>query len=159
MLYPSEDEWLRLRIKATNRANDLANKIHQQMTEFFRRYVGQKVVNADGCWTKKLGPLIPRPIGEGQSGVHVYKSNDYNQVSWKVRVIEFTADGQDHVDAESWTYVLLLEGDKLKELRTMDMRRTDYDYATVKAARELAKVKKKEYDEAQSACYPFEERH
>lgn len=158
MIYSSEPRWLSLKIKATNKANDIANRLYRQMADVFGNLVGQKILKADGSFTKKVEALVPKPIGSGADGVHVYKSYSGKwAVSWTVRVTVF--DGDDHVDAEATAYVCEMEGDTVKCLHSQSPLKTDYDFLIVQTLRELAKMKKKEYDEAQSACYPFEERH
>ena len=163
MLYPREDGYIKLKIDAVNRANDLANRIYAQMVPFFKPFIGKKVINNDLYLTKAIKEKLPPIVGDGIRGNglshHIlYYPSQYN-IGWKIQVTVWDKDNN-HVDADAYVYIGKLEGGILKEIMPSEQqqgRTTNYDFTTVMKLREAAKEAHKAFDDAYSACFPFQD--
>ena len=145
------------KVKAVNRANGEALKLHSVLVEIFRPLVGTKVEKADGTLLKKIADLLPElPY---TSKLHVYKNVSNYFLAWNVKAVE--GYGEHHCTShEASVYVGFLAngaGFVLEKLADPPDLRTDYTAEEVLAKRADFDVKRKAADAAKCALGPFGE--
>jgi len=141
------------KVAAVNSAHKFANKLWYELTEFFRSYVGQKVLKQDGSLLAKIKlPELPNTVP-----VSVYKHTSDYSLAWTVKTCQ--QSGKHHcVYYETTVYIGDLSKGVLTKLsesyQDPPAYRWNYTIEEVLANQQAAKDAKEAYDEARSKCFP-----
>lgn len=161
MIHPTQ---LAAKVAARNNAHAYALRLYPVLSDFFRGYVGCKILKADGTLLKKIADAIPAQPEPGVSGVqlHVYRSTSSYSLAWTVKACEtFPArygDCQIASYYEVTVYIGDMRGDVLTKISDPPTwLRTDYTVEEVEKARLAYAEAKKKADDARSALGDFGE--
>lgn len=150
------DEQLAARIKARNRAGEIANELFPQFVAIFKPLVGQKVCKVDGSFLKKIVEQLPsRDYPDTAPTVMYYRNNSEYTVSFTIKTCASNGQGGCAYE-EVGVYVADLSngvvGDKEYDPPAY---RTDYTAAEIKRLRIVYKEKREQADQAFSDLHPF----
>ena len=150
------DKQLVARIKARNRAGEIAKELFPQFVAIFKPLVGQKVCKVDGGFLKKILDQLPaNDYRDADPTVMYYRHTSVYTVSFTVKAC--ASDGQGGCAYEEVTvYVADLSNGVVadKEYAPPDCR-TDYTAAEIERLRIVYKEKQKEADQALADLYPL----
>jgi len=147
---------LEARVRAKNRCNLAANETFRILTDIFRPLVGCKVLKQSGEFLATVEKLLPDfPYS---NDLHVYRYCIKYSLVWVAKSCEQVVNGSSCLYEESSTYVANLDGQVCGSLvDNHEDYRTDYSVDEIQELRLVCKAKKKEYDAAEEAVYPFGE--
>lgn len=156
------DEFLKNKVDATNRANRVANEFEARLHKILSNYVGKKVlkINPFISFVKALSHSIEllREETERLHGVKIGKHVSHYRVDFTIFVY-FDTNPQDNYsrreETTAWVSFGNITNHVLTDIPRQIDRKTDYDYAKVKAAREKAIALFTQYREANGECSPF----
>jgi len=151
---------LAAKVRAVNRAHQIAREIYPRLLEAMRPFIGSKVYTVNGALLAKVEkalPDLPHENGPG-GGVMVYRYTSTYSLVWIVKVHQTDSQGIAHY-AEASVYVGETDGGALlkRECQATDYR-TDYTETEIRAKQAALIDAQKALREAQSALFPFEER-
>lgn len=149
---------LTARVKVMNGANKIANEMYVILAKKFAPLVGKKILKADGTLMAKYADLEPPANGDSQGfeSVRYYRDSSRYALGWSVYVCcKFAED--ERQTAERIIRVGELAGDVLKNICEPPAHPTNYTVEDVLAKRERFRIAEKEYNEAKSALFPFDE--
>lgn len=158
MTHPNQ---LAAKVAARNKAHAYAREIYPILAEYFRPFVGQKILKADGTLLKKIADGLP--VLPDSSHLHqVYQTTGHGySLSWVIRACEsFKDDSRGYQSCDyydRYCYVGDLRDGVLKAISNPPEYRTDYTEEEVLSKREAYRAAKKAFDEAQSALGDFGE--
>lgn len=153
---------LEIKVAAVNLAHKTANEIYQPLVDYFRQFVGQKVVKDDGSLTKKVASGLPElPKGDG---IHlIYKDSSSYSIRFSVRTCK--SGYPDHTGYstccschEAGVTIGNLAGTILKDINeTSPQYKCDYTVEDIQAKRERYKELAEQANQAKYALSPFGE--
>jgi len=159
----SREMRLKAKVTAVNRVNEYAVRLFDQMRAIWLPHVGQKILKVDGGLLEKYNKLLPVLPRDNHRGIFVYRHTSDYSLAWTVKTNE--PDSGDPSGShtvlyhEATVYVGDLRGltlEKVYDTFRGDAR-TDYTEAGVLALRADFEAKKKLFEDARSALYPFGE--
>lgn len=150
-----ENNKLAARVKALNKANEIANEIFPKLQSIFKPYIGQKIIKGDGTLLAKIVEKVVILPNTGTLRI-TRPRNDYT-LRWAVSVCEHFCETT-VVYEEAQVYVGDVSGGILERLAVDSLNlRTDYTVEEVEQKRETYREAKKVADTAFSALCPFDE--
>jgi len=150
------DRELPAKVKATNRAYAMANRLCPILQDVFRPFVGQTILKATGTLLAKIEKLVP----EFPKGPHlqIYLRLTAYSLDWMVKTDEFIDPSAEHgtvTYAEAVAAVGRIDRGVLIELATPPNYKTDYKVEDIIAMRDKADELKKQYEQARDQTWPF----
>lgn len=144
-------------IKAVNRANAAAMDYQRLLLAYFSQFVGQKVLKADGSFTKKVQDDLPKLPEEYRA--RTWREGSNYSLSWGVDCTEeATSESGRHTSTtygKSSFQVGLLDGDVLASLANPAVMRTNWTVEEVEEARKRADEAERAHRDAVADCGPF----
>lgn len=157
---PSHSSSLAAKVAARNRANNIANKLHPLLVAEAAKLLanGKSLDKADGELTAVARKAFSPILAQFEGGrVQIWISRNYASFSFTVKTWE-TCNGIS-VYEEAFGYVA--ENDSvnggMKPCTPCATRRTDYDVASIEAARKALVVAKQALRDAENALCGFGE--
>ena len=142
------------KVKAVNRANDYANKLHPVLAAIFEPLVGKSILKAGGGILAKYEKLLPKFPSDNQ--MIVYRDIARYSLAWTVKVWESSGEWGTQYH-ETTVYVGNLEGAILSLISPSAAHRTDYSAEKIGELRLVYREAQKVADEARNALWPFGE--
>lgn len=152
----SPRERLEARVRATNKAHEIANQLRRQFVEALRPWVGKQVMKQTGLLAK-VEKILPETPNTHIVRVYRHSLSSYS-LAWTVHVWEGYAGGDGGVYYEVTFYVGTLAGLDLKEIDEREPNyRTNFTADEIERKRADLTAAKNKVSEAQGALHPFPE--
>lgn len=141
------------KVNAVNTANGAANYYDNVLREIFRPFVGQKVVNANGQFIKKIRDLLGNVDLPNNIRLRVFRYKSNYNIAYSAKSCENTSGRC--VYHETLFYIGSLKGGVLKELTPSLERRSNYTVCEVSQAYEKFEALSKEASKVIEPYYMF----
>jgi len=149
---------LSAKVEAVNMANREANRLYPILRAIFEPLVGQRITKKDCTLLARIAKLVPDFPNTHNLKVYGKGSEHIYSLSFTVKTC---INYGDHMCTYHEVQVCIcdLNNGVITRFYDNDQNRpTNYTVEDINAKREAARVAKKAYEVARSACYPFEER-
>lgn len=148
---------LSAKVEAVNLANKTANEIYPILRKVFEPFMGQNITKNDGTLLARIVKLIPE-LPDSRA-VTVYGKHSKHSYSVSFTVKTCVSYGEHSCTYyEIGVYICDVTNGVVTRFYDVDERKTDYTVEDILAKREAARAAKKAYEDARSACFPFDER-
>lgn len=150
------NELLRARVRALNKAGELANELYPKLLEVFKSHVGEKVFKKDGGLLAKFEKLLPELPHD--TSIRVIRYSSEYSLAWEVTAVESVNGSYGCKYESAMVYVGSVRNGILTDLEEKPPgHRTDFSVHEVLEKRNVCEEKEREYREAKSALFPFGE--
>lgn len=144
---------LKAYIVATNKANQYANELYEQLAPIFTPLVGLKIEKVNGSLLEKYKTLLPQFPNTPSFRIFRHFS-EYN-LAWNVEVMEKGNNSWE--TATDILYLADIKNHVLTRLYEHPQLRTNYTYEEIQHKQEIYKQLKKDLQQAKQDLYPFPE--
>jgi len=146
-------ERLIARVKAVNAAHQYAIELYPRLVDFFRPFVGQKIITQNTDFLHKIRSTIPELSCTPR--LNVFKNRIYQSLSWTVRTSEQA--GEIAVYHEVSVYVGKVDAAVLTGFHNAPVLRTDFTVDEIVAKRKELQAAISKVDQIRGKLFPFGE--
>jgi hypothetical protein len=143
----SKLEKLKAHIQAVNLCNDYCNYLYDTLSEFFKPYIGKKILKADNSILVKVKEKIP--YLKEVKGIFCFENSNNYHLSWSVQSCINVPSGNHSIAVYHNVTVYIGNIEKyefLGSLLNYTKLKTDYNYDDVVNEIEKTKKLKNEYE-------------
>lgn len=121
------------KVAAKNKMNSFINETMQAASDYFKSYVGKKILTVDNQFIKKISDTIPKKShsgGEHYEEPHFYIAASRYSLILKVSMSYYRNNDKTLVDSmNDEVYIGELDGGKLQMLNDLTSRQRKVDYS------------------------------
>lgn len=144
---------LAAKVRGQNRVNEEANKYERELIEYFRRFVGRKIINNGGHLSARAKQFMPvKPPGL----FRCWQNGGGYSLTFEADVTE-QAGEHNCIYAKAYLYVGKIENHILVSVNDPQERRTDHTVEEVQSLRQALRDARDAMHEAQSKLGNFGE--
>lgn len=152
------DQELAVKIAAENRVNAMINRLFPQILANAQQLMGREIFKQGGALRVDAKKILNLPETDHPDSIYLNRSTYSLGFTFKTCVTASNSEPHmsDHCHyAETTCYIGDIEHNQLTGINEHEERKDDYSLEIVKAQRAKAEEAKKDYEEARSACFPF----
>lgn len=145
-------ESLKARIEVINKSHQTANEYYPKFINIFEKYVGQKVLKADGCLLAKIATEVANLSLPNTPNLQIYRQRSNHILWWTVRA---SSCGHWTHTYESTIDIGELDLGTLKNISPHISYRDNFTVEEALVNREAYRVLKHQAERAANACHPY----
>lgn len=149
---------LAARVKAKNRANEIANRLEIEFKEIFRPFVGKKILLQTGGFIKSINETLKKYNFPENKVFRIWKTDTTYSLNFRISAAEVENYNCSSCSAESRISIGKLDGNILTAIEeTNHPQKTDFSAEEIQRLRDLVRQKESEVNQIRNQYYGFGE--